>query len=100
MADLYTQVFPNLRKHSDIASRPGEIAWAFRKNSPKLAAAVNDFVKTHEQGTLAGNVLINKYLKTTKWVKNARSDEDRQALPVDDRPLQEVRRTSTTSTTC
>ena len=77
-ADLYTQVFPNLRKHSDIASRPGDIAWAFRKNSPKLAAAVNAFVKGHGQGTLAGNVLINKYLKTTQWIKNARSDEDRQ----------------------
>jgi len=78
MADLYVQVFPNLRKHSDIASNPGEIAWAFRKDSPKLAAAVNAFVKTHQQGSLAGNVLIGKYLKTTKWVKNARSDEDRE----------------------
>jgi membrane-bound lytic murein transglycosylase MltF len=77
-ADLYTQVFPNLRKHSDIASRPQEIAWAFRRKSPKLAAEVNAFLKTHRQGTLAGNVLINKYLKTTKWVKNARSDEDRR----------------------
>jgi membrane-bound lytic murein transglycosylase MltF len=77
-ADLYTQVFPNLRKNSDVASGPQEIAWAFRKNSPKLAQAVNAFLKTHGQGTLAGNVLINKYLKTTKWVKNARSDEDRR----------------------
>ena len=80
MADLYTQVFPNLRKNSDIASPPGDIAWAFRKGSPKLAEAVNAFVKTHKQGSLAGNVLINKYLKTTKWVKNARSDEDRKRL--------------------
>jgi membrane-bound lytic murein transglycosylase MltF len=77
-ADLYTQVFPNLRKNSDIASPPGDLAWAFRKGSPKLAAAVNAFVRTHKQGSLAGNVLINKYLKTTKWVKNARSDEDRK----------------------
>jgi membrane-bound lytic murein transglycosylase MltF len=77
-ADLYTQVFPNLRKHSDIASPPGDIAWAFRKNSPKLAAAVNAFAKGHRQGTLAGNVLINKYLKTTQWMKNARGDEDRK----------------------
>jgi membrane-bound lytic murein transglycosylase MltF len=77
-ADLYAQVFPNLRRHSDVASRPQEIAWAFRKSSPKLAAEVNAFLKTHRQGTLAGNVLINKYLKTTEWVKNARGDEDRK----------------------
>jgi membrane-bound lytic murein transglycosylase MltF len=80
MADLYTQVFPNLRKHSDIASPPGDIAWAFRKGSPKLAQAVNAFLRTHRQGSLAGNVLINKYLKTTKWVKNARSEKDREVF--------------------
>jgi membrane-bound lytic murein transglycosylase MltF len=77
-ADLYTQVFPNLRKNSDVASRPQDIAWAFRKHSPKLARALNAFLRTRRQGTLAGNVLINKYLKTTKWVKDARSDEDRR----------------------
>jgi membrane-bound lytic murein transglycosylase MltF len=77
-ADLYVQVFPNLRKHADIASPPGDLAWAFRKGNPKLAAAVNGFLKTHRAGTLAGNVLINKYLKTTKWVKDARSEEDRR----------------------
>jgi len=78
IADLYVQVFPNLKKRSDIASPPGEIAWAFRKSSPKLAAALNAFVKNHKQGSLAGNVLIGKYLKTTKWVTNARGDEDRR----------------------
>jgi membrane-bound lytic murein transglycosylase MltF len=78
MADLYLQVFPNLRRHAGVESPPVEIAWAFRKNSPQLAAAVDDFVKGHQQGTLAGNVLVGKYLKTTKWVKNARSEEDRR----------------------
>ena len=91
-ADLYTQVFPNLKKHADIASPPGDIAWAFRKGSPKLAAAVNAFVKTHKEGTLAGNVLINKYLKTTQWVRNARSDEDRKRFVSMIETLQEVRR--------
>ena len=39
---------------------------------------MNAFVTKNKMGTLAGNVLVNKYLKTTKWVKNARSDEDRR----------------------
>jgi membrane-bound lytic murein transglycosylase MltF len=77
-ADLYVQVFPGLRKHADIASPPGDIAWAFRKGSPKLAAAVNAFVKTHRQGSLAGNVVINRYLKDAQWVRSARSDADRK----------------------
>jgi membrane-bound lytic murein transglycosylase MltF len=78
MADLYLQVFPTLRKNASVEGPPGDIAWAFRKGSPKLAAEVNRFVKTHREGTLAGNVLVGKYLRTTKWVKNARSDEDRK----------------------
>jgi membrane-bound lytic murein transglycosylase MltF len=78
MADIYLQVFPGIRKHEGIQGPPGSIAWAFRKNSPKLAEAVNAFVRTHQEGSLAGNVLVNKYLKTAKWVKNARSDEDRK----------------------
>ena len=57
MADLYLQVFPNLRQATRASrARPVSIAWAFRKNSPKLAEAVNAFVRTHAQGTLAGNV--------------------------------------------
>ena len=77
IADLYLQVFPDLIKHANIASAPGDIAWAFRPKSPKLAAVINAFVKSHAQGTHDGNYLISKYLKGTRWVKNARSDEDR-----------------------
>jgi membrane-bound lytic murein transglycosylase MltF len=77
MVDLWAKVFPALKPHPDIAIATGsKIAWAFRKGSPKLAETVNAFVKTQKQGTLAGNVLIKKYLQSTKWVKNARSDED------------------------
>jgi membrane-bound lytic murein transglycosylase MltF len=77
LVDPWTQVFPALKPHPSVAvATGGEIAWAFRKSSPKLAEALNEFAKTHKQGTLAGNVLLKKYLGTTKWVKNARSEED------------------------
>jgi membrane-bound lytic murein transglycosylase MltF len=77
MADLYLQVFPDLVKHDNISSKPQQIAWAFRKKSPKLAAAINGFVKGYAQGSKLGNTLINKYLRTTQWITNARSQEDR-----------------------
>ncbi|MBW2491758.1 MAG: transglycosylase SLT domain-containing protein, partial [Deltaproteobacteria bacterium] len=54
----------------------GEIAWAFRKNSPKLKAVVNDFVKGHKEGTMLGNVLFKRYLKNTKYVKNSLSEKE------------------------
>jgi membrane-bound lytic murein transglycosylase MltF len=77
MVDLWVQVFPALNPHPEAAvASGGKLAMAFRKDSPQLAEALNAFVKTQKQGTLAGNVLINKYVRSTKWVKNARSDED------------------------
>jgi membrane-bound lytic murein transglycosylase MltF len=76
---LWAKIFPDLKPHPDVViSSGGDIAWAFRKESPKLAEALSAFVKTNKKGTAAQNVLINKYVKSTKWVKNARSDEDIQ----------------------
>jgi membrane-bound lytic murein transglycosylase MltF len=76
-AQLWSGVLGDLRLHPQIALRQGgEIAWAFRKGSPKLRSALDVFVKGHAQGTKAGNIVINKYLKTTRWVRNARSEED------------------------
>jgi membrane-bound lytic murein transglycosylase MltF len=76
-AKLWAQVVPDLVLHHDIpVATGGRIGWAFRKNSPELTAAVNEFVKTHRQGSAAGNILIKKYLKTTTFVKNARSEKD------------------------
>ena len=68
----------------------GEIAWAFRKGSPQLAAAVNDFVRGHRQGTLVGNVLINRYMENLEWVRRSTSDAGFERL----RPLLELFRAS------
>jgi membrane-bound lytic murein transglycosylase MltF len=77
IAELWAQIFPGLVLHPEAAVRTeGEIAWAFRKGSPKLAAAANRFVKTHRQGTAFGNELFRRYLTSTKWAKNATSTEE------------------------
>ncbi|MGD9083211.1 MAG: transglycosylase SLT domain-containing protein, partial [Desulfobacterales bacterium] len=76
-AQFWKQIFDNITVHQDIAMRVGgEIAWAFRKNSPKLKAVVNDFVKGHKEGTMLGNVLFKRYLKNTKYVKNSLSEKE------------------------
>src|SRR4029078_12542364 len=49
----------------------GDLAWAVRKNSPKLIAALNPIIKANGEGTLFGNVLLKKYLSSTKFVKSA-----------------------------
>jgi membrane-bound lytic murein transglycosylase MltF len=80
-AQFWTQIFDKIKVHSDIAVRTGgEIAWAFRKNSPQLKAVVNEFVKGHKKGSLLGNILLKRYLKSTKYVKNSLSAEELQKL--------------------
>src|SRR4029077_20797044 len=50
-------------------------AWAFRKNSPKLKAAVDRFVSTIKKGTTTGNMLYDKFLKNKNRLRNANSRE-------------------------
>jgi membrane-bound lytic murein transglycosylase MltF len=76
-AEFWKQIFPSLTLHPDAAVRTeGEIAWAFRKNSPKLAEALNRFIDKNRQGTAFGNEIFRRYLKSTKWVKSATSQEE------------------------
>jgi membrane-bound lytic murein transglycosylase MltF len=68
-ARFWAQFFGDLRVREDLAVREGgEIAWAFRKSSPKLAEAINAFVRKHRKGTLFGNVLFKRYLEDNRWV--------------------------------
>ncbi len=76
-AQFWTQIFDSIQVNSDIAVRTGgEIAWAFRNNSPQLKAIVNEFVKGHKKGSLMGNMLFKRYLKSTKYVKNSLTEEE------------------------
>ncbi len=76
-AEFWEQIFDHIKVHPDIAVRSGgEIAWAFRKASPKLKAVVNEFVKGHKKGTLFGNLLLKRYLRDTKYVKNSMAQKE------------------------
>lgn len=71
-AEFWEQIFDHIKVHPNIAVRSGgEIAWAFRKDSPKLKAVVNEFVKGHKKGTLFGNILLKRYLRDTQYIKNS-----------------------------
>ncbi len=75
-ADLWSEVFANLKLHPELAVRTGgQIAWAIRKNTPKLAEVVNRFGAGHRQGTLHGNMIVKRYFGTTKWIENSLADE-------------------------
>ena len=76
-AQFWTQIFKKIQVHAEISVRTGgEIAWAFRKNSPKLKTVINKFVADHKEGTLIGNMLFKRYLKNTQYVKNSISKQE------------------------
>ncbi len=77
-AKLFAQVFDNVRVRDDLVlASDQQIAWAMRKDSPKLKAAVNAYIADARKGTTLGNILLTRYLKSAKWAKNALAPEDR-----------------------
>ncbi|HEY2679570.1 MAG TPA: lytic transglycosylase F [Steroidobacteraceae bacterium] len=73
-ADFWMQILPSITPHPDVAVREeGALAWAVRKNSPKLIAVLNPIIKANGEGTLFGNSVLRTYLKDTKTVKRATS---------------------------
>jgi membrane-bound lytic murein transglycosylase MltF len=78
-AEFWAKIFENIRLHPDIAvNTNGKIAWAFRKNSPKLKKVINQFASKNRKGSLIGNMLFTRYLKNTKYVKNALATDERK----------------------
>ena len=80
-AGFFESAMPGITPHPEVFVRDdADIAWAFRKNSPKLAAEVNHFVAGHKVGTLIGNVLVERYMGNRQLVMDALDDEARQLL--------------------
>jgi membrane-bound lytic murein transglycosylase MltF len=78
-ADFWKQIFPRIKVHDGVALRTGgNIAWAIRKGTPQLKAAVDDFSARHGKGTAGGNVILARYLKSAKYVKDAASESERK----------------------
>jgi membrane-bound lytic murein transglycosylase MltF len=78
-ADFWKQIFPTITVHDGVAVRTGgDIAWAIRRGSPQLKAAVDHFVARHTKGTTVGNTILTRYLKSAKYVKDAASDAERK----------------------
>jgi len=69
---LWLNVLENIQVHENVPLREsGQIAWALRKDSPKLKEAVNQYLRKAKTGTLLGNVIYGKYLNNTRWLSRA-----------------------------
>lgn len=77
VATVWSEVFPKIVVHQDVSVHDGgDIAWAFRQNSPQLKVALDGFIKTHGKGTVFGNTLLKRYLQNATYVKEATNPEE------------------------
>jgi membrane-bound lytic murein transglycosylase MltF len=78
LALLWSDVLDGLVVHHKTPlAMDSSIAWAFRQNSPLLREKLNDFLDGHRQGTLLGNVIMQRYFKNNTWVRNPVATEER-----------------------
>jgi membrane-bound lytic murein transglycosylase MltF len=76
---LWSQVFTEIEIHRDLPiAEKGSIAPAVRKDTPLLKSALSDFLEDHDVGTEFANVLLNRYMKSNRWIKNANATSERR----------------------
>jgi membrane-bound lytic murein transglycosylase MltF len=75
-AEMWSKVFSNIVVTPAVLKEDGPIGWAMRKGSPQLKTVMDDFIKTHGQGTVFGNMMVQRYTKNTKWLKNSTSEAE------------------------
>ena len=76
-AESWAQVFQNIEVRRDLVFRAGgRIGYAVRENSPQLLEVLNEFLAEHKQGTLTGNILVNRYVRDFDWSRNALALDD------------------------
>jgi membrane-bound lytic murein transglycosylase MltF len=76
LGTLWNSVYNDLKVYTKIAVDSNvSYGWAFRKNSPKLKAALNKFIPTIRKGSMVGNMIYDKWLKNKDRLRNAQSPE-------------------------
>jgi membrane-bound lytic murein transglycosylase MltF len=79
MAAFWKKIFTNITVHDDVALRTGAtLAVPIRKNSPLLAAELNEFLGKNGLGTAFANMIQKRYLENTKFARQATSESERK----------------------
>ncbi|MET0049904.1 MAG: lytic transglycosylase F [Candidatus Thiodiazotropha sp.] len=80
-ARLWAQVLPNIRVHEEIRiAENNQIGWAVRPQNTLLIESLKAFTGKVKQGSLLGNMLMNRYFKDTRWVQNPTTAEGKKRL--------------------
>jgi membrane-bound lytic murein transglycosylase MltF len=77
LALFWSNILPKIKARTDLViNSGGDVAWIFRKQSPHLEAAVNAFLKRHGSSDPTRAEILRKYLKSTKFVRDAASPKE------------------------
>jgi membrane-bound lytic murein transglycosylase MltF len=75
---FWQRIWPRLKLHPAVTLRTGaEIAWAIRKDSPKLLKVLNDFLAVNGKDSLNAREIFRRYLLNTQYVKSTKAADDR-----------------------
>jgi len=76
---FWQRVWPRLKLYPTVALHTGgEIAWAIRKDSSDLKAALNTFLASNGKDSLNARMIFRRYLLNTQFVKGASADDARK----------------------
>ena len=79
LATFWKKVFTDMTVHSALTLRTGgNLAVAIRKDSPRLGQAINEFIAKNSLDSAIGRILNQRYLDSTKYVRNATSEAERR----------------------
>ena len=79
LAALWRKVLADITVHDTVTVRSGgKLAVAIRKDNPQLAAGLNAIIAKYGLGTAFGNMMEQRYLESTKYVKSATSEAQRK----------------------
>jgi membrane-bound lytic murein transglycosylase MltF len=77
IAEFWKPLLPQVQLHPALAVATGGVfGVAVRKNSPQLMAEANAWVARHGPRTMFGNLITQRYLKDTKFARNATSSQE------------------------
>ncbi len=80
-ARAWAEALPSIGLRDDLVLRSGgQIAWAYRKRSPKLADYLASFAKATARGTEFGNIVGDRYLVDAEQLRHNGPDDQRRFL--------------------
>jgi len=76
-AEMWAQILPDIKVRKDLAVREGGyVGWAFRKNSPQLRQAIDDFYVNHVKKHGVAEYLLKQSMRRIKQIKNNTDDAE------------------------